>query len=164
MWAYRARDAVATAMHGTWGSFWIGWGVLVLADRLGVHAPPALGTNVSFAWWFLVLTAVTVMGALASLGRSLSVFAVLGLLAVGSGFSAAAFYGAGAWAFILAGWVLAASAVAARYTAGAMMLASGFGRTILPIGHLKAAHNVPGRKPERPVEYPLGMPGAKVGQ
>jgi len=28
MWAYRARDAVATAMHGMWGSFWIAYGIL----------------------------------------------------------------------------------------------------------------------------------------
>src|SRR5881275_3507380 len=27
MWAYRARDAVATAMHGAWGSFWIAYGI-----------------------------------------------------------------------------------------------------------------------------------------
>ena len=28
MWAYRARDAIATAMHGTWGSFWLAYGIL----------------------------------------------------------------------------------------------------------------------------------------
>src|SRR3954449_12532420 len=28
MWAYRARDGLATAMHGMWGSFWIGYGIL----------------------------------------------------------------------------------------------------------------------------------------
>jgi len=28
MCAYRARDAVATAMHGMWGSFWIAYGIL----------------------------------------------------------------------------------------------------------------------------------------
>src|SRR5918912_1608878 len=28
MWAYRARDAVATAAHGTWGAFWLGYGLL----------------------------------------------------------------------------------------------------------------------------------------
>src|SRR5213595_410873 len=27
VWAYRARDALATAMHGTWGSFWIAYGL-----------------------------------------------------------------------------------------------------------------------------------------
>src|ERR687886_1720017 len=30
MWAYRARDALATAMHGMWGSFWIAYGILNL--------------------------------------------------------------------------------------------------------------------------------------
>ena len=28
MWAYRARDGLATAMHGMWGSFWIAYGIL----------------------------------------------------------------------------------------------------------------------------------------
>src|SRR3954453_7516583 len=27
MWAYRARDGLATAMHGMWGSFWMAYGV-----------------------------------------------------------------------------------------------------------------------------------------
>lgn len=28
MWAFKARDGVATAMHGTWGSFWMAFGIL----------------------------------------------------------------------------------------------------------------------------------------
>src|ERR1051326_6244663 len=28
MWAYRARDAVATLAHGTWGAFWLAYGIL----------------------------------------------------------------------------------------------------------------------------------------
>ncbi len=38
MWAYRARDAVATAMHGTWGSFWMAYGLLQLLLVTGVLA------------------------------------------------------------------------------------------------------------------------------
>ena len=30
MWSYRARDVIATAMHGMWGSFWVGYGILQL--------------------------------------------------------------------------------------------------------------------------------------
>lgn len=30
MWAYKARDAISTAMHGMWGSFWVGLGILNL--------------------------------------------------------------------------------------------------------------------------------------
>ena len=28
MWAFKARDGLATAMHGMWGSFWLGYGIL----------------------------------------------------------------------------------------------------------------------------------------
>src|SRR6516162_4371843 len=31
MWAFKARDVVATAMHGTWGAFWIAYGLLEYA-------------------------------------------------------------------------------------------------------------------------------------
>ncbi|HET7325655.1 MAG TPA: GPR1/FUN34/YaaH family transporter [Nocardioidaceae bacterium] len=164
MWSYRARDGVATAMHGLWGSFWIGFGILTLLAETGIHPPLALAKDVPFAWWFIVLAAITMMGALASLGDNLGLFAVLGLLTAGSAFAAVGFYGGGAWAFNIAGYVLVASAAAAWYSASAMMLKGSFGRTVLPLGNLKAAANVPGRKPTYPMEYPLGMAGAKVGQ
>ncbi len=35
MWAYKARDAIATAMHGIWGSFWVGFGILELLIAAG---------------------------------------------------------------------------------------------------------------------------------
>ena len=165
MWSYRARDGVATAMHGLWGTFWLAFGIITLLAETGVAPPLLLGLNVSFAWWFIVLASVTMMGALAALGDNLGMFAVLGLLAAGSAFAAIGFYTGGGWAFTVAGYVLVASAAAAWYTASAMMLAGSFGRTILPLGNLgAAAANVPGRKPLVPMEYPLGMPGAKVGQ
>src|SRR5215472_15146898 len=34
MWSFKARDGVATAMHGMWGSFWMAFGVLWLLGRL----------------------------------------------------------------------------------------------------------------------------------
>ena len=30
LWAYKARDALATAMHGMWGAFWLAYGLLWL--------------------------------------------------------------------------------------------------------------------------------------
>src|SRR5437870_12983800 len=36
MWAYKARDGLATAMHGMWGSFWIGFGILELLFATGL--------------------------------------------------------------------------------------------------------------------------------
>jgi succinate-acetate transporter protein len=41
MWAFRARDGLATAMHGMWGAFWMAYGILFLLPRrrhrLGAH-------------------------------------------------------------------------------------------------------------------------------
>ncbi len=164
MWSYRARDGVATAMHGTWGSFWLAWGLLVLLTAGGI-LPTTVLTSRAFGFWFIVLAVVTTFGALAALGDSLVLFTVLGLLAAGSGLLAAGLIGPIPLLVTAGGWVLVASAAAAFYTAGAMMLAESFkGRTILPLGKYSAAANIPGRKAVQPIGYPGGMPGAKVGQ
>lgn len=164
MWSYKARDGVATAMHGTWGSFWLAWGLLVLLTAGGLLPTSAL-TSRAFGFWFIVLAVVTIFGALASLGDNLGIFVVLGLLAAGSALLAAGFVGGMHAIVVTGGWVLVASAAAAFYTAGAMMLAGSFkGRTILPLGKLSADANIPGRKAMEPIGYPAGMPGAKVGQ
>lgn len=164
MWAYRARDAVATAMHGAWGSFWLAWGLLVLLVAGGVLPIVVLGSR-ALGFWFICLALVTLFGALAAMGSNLAMTVVLALLAAASALLAAGFVGAGASIVTAGGWVLVASAAAAFYTAWAMMMAQGFkGRTILPIGSLSAAGNIPGHEGERPIGYPGGMPGSKVGQ
>lgn len=164
MWSYRARDGVATAMHGTWGSFWLGWGLLTLLVTLGALPPPVLRSR-AFGLWFIVLAVITIFGAIAALAESLALFTVLGLLAAGSVLLAIGLLGGIAGVVSLAGWVLVASAAAAFYTAGAMMLADSFrGRTILPLGRYSARANIPGRRAWRPIGYPDGAPGAKTGQ
>src|SRR5579884_4566163 len=40
MWAYKARDGIATAMHGTWGSFWMAFGILYLLAATGTLTLP----------------------------------------------------------------------------------------------------------------------------
>ncbi len=75
MWSYRARDGVATAMHGTWGSFWLGWGLLVLLTAGGI-LPTSVLTSRAFGFWFIVLAVVTTFGALAALGDSLGLLCV----------------------------------------------------------------------------------------
>src|SRR3954447_14154619 len=65
MWAYRARDALATAMHGMWGAFWIAFGILFLLVATGDVKAPA-GTWPELGFWFLVLGAITAAGAVAS--------------------------------------------------------------------------------------------------
>ena len=41
MWAYRARDAIATAMHGMWGAFWLAYGILNILLAAGALTAPA---------------------------------------------------------------------------------------------------------------------------
>ncbi|MBV9417020.1 MAG: hypothetical protein JO363_18695 [Solirubrobacterales bacterium] len=57
-----------------------------------------------------------------------------------------------------------ASAFTAFYAASAMMLASTFGRVILPTGKYRKDANVPGGTHTYPIQFALGEPGVKQGQ
>jgi uncharacterized protein len=164
MWAYRARDAVATAMHGTWGAFWLAWGVTQLMVAGGL-LPFGTTSTPAFGFWWIVAAVVTIFGALAALGRNMGMFVTLGLLAAGSALQAAGILGATHSVVVAGGWVLVASAAAAFYTAGAMMLEEAFGgRVILPLGRWSLRGNVPGYRATRPIGYAAGMPGLRAGQ
>ncbi len=164
MWSYRARDGLATAFHGAWGSFWLSWGLMVLLTSMHV-LPTSVLTSRAFGFWFIVLAVVTGFCTLAALAEGLALATVLALLTAGSIALAVGFVGGIGIAAIIGGWLLVFSAFAGWYTAGAMMLAgSTSGRTILPLGRYRMAANVPGRRIMEPMEYPAGMPGAKVGQ
>jgi uncharacterized protein len=163
LWGYRARDGLATAMHGMWGAFWMGFGILFLLNTVGTITVPT-GKFVEFGYWFLVLAALTAAGALASLGESLGFFGVLSTLAVGSALVAVGYLTGGDGWLRAGGWVLLASSWIATYVAAALMAVSTFGRTILPLGKYQRAANVPGERLVRPLEFELGEPGVRQGQ
>jgi uncharacterized protein len=166
MWAYRARDAVATAMHGAWGAFWIAFGIHELLVQWGKipSVPAGEQVNGAMAMWFFTLGAVTAAGALAATAENLTLTAVLGTLAAGSIFLAIG-NGVGSTGWVkLAGWVLVVSAILAYYLATAMMLAASAGKVMLPLGKPKADANKPGAQPVRPIELEWGEPGVKQGQ
>lgn len=163
MWAYRARDAVATAMHGTWGSFWLGYGILNLLFATGQLTEPKPFHELGF--WFIALAAITLAGTLGALVEAnFGVTAVLGTLAAGSTFAAIAFLADSTGWEKLAGWVFIASAILAWYVASAMMLAAAAGRTVIPLGKAERAANVPGEQPARAIELEWAEPGIKHGQ
>ena len=168
LWSYRARDGLATAMHGMWGSFWLAFGLLFGMDAAGVlpsGVVPSFGTaNPGFGFWFVVLALITGAGAIASLGESLGLFTVLGSLTVGAACTAASFLAGTDWLATAGGYAFTFSALAAVYVASAMMFEGTFGRTILPLGKYKKAANVPGGVLTRPLEYEHGQPGVKLGQ
>jgi hypothetical protein len=163
MWAMRARDGLATAMHGMWGSFWIGFGILELLGATGTLTLPT-GTFPELGYWFLVLAVITGFGTIAALGENLGITAVLGTLTVGAAFAAVFHLLGGTGWERAAGWVLIASSFLATYTAAAMMIASAWGRTVLPLGEYRKGANVPGGRPVDTLEYEFGEPGVKHGQ
>jgi succinate-acetate transporter protein len=139
MWAYRARDGLGTAMHGTWGAFWLAYGLVAAGVATG-RLPLATMASRAFGFWFIVLCVVTFFGTVAASRVSLALVVVLGLLTVGSGLLAAGLVGDSIDVVRAAGWVLVASAVAAFYTAGAMLLRDTWGgRAVLPVGERNAA-------------------------
>jgi succinate-acetate transporter protein len=162
MWAFRARDALATAMHGMWGAFWLAYGVLQLLGAIGVLALPS-GAFPELGYWFLALAVITGFGTFAALAENLGLAAVLGTLGAGAAFAAVFFLtGSDTWKTV-AGWVLLASSFIATYTAGAMMIASTWGRTVLPLGERRGTNISRGRAIDA-LQYELGEPGVKQGQ
>ena len=164
MWAYRARDSVATAMHGTWGSFWLGWGLLQLLLVTGVLETGGTLDH-ALGFWFIALCAITASGGLGALAEgNIGVTAVLGTLAAGSGLAAAALLSASTATEHAAGWVFVAAAALAWYVATGMMLKGAAGKIVLPLFKTERDANVPGATPTRAVELAWGEPGIKKGQ
>ncbi|HEX4804802.1 MAG TPA: GPR1/FUN34/YaaH family transporter [Conexibacter sp.] len=164
MWAYRARDGLATAMHGMWGSFWLAFGILNLLAAVRVITIPT-GTFTPFGYWFATLAVITASGAVAATMESLGLTSVLTTLAVGAGLLAVGYWtGTSTWLHA-GGWVLIASAILAWYTATAMMIESTWGRVVLPLGKLGARDaNMPGGIVHQPIEFAYGEPGVRHGQ
>src|SRR5215469_10954789 len=57
MWAYKARDGVATAVHG--GAFWMAFGILSLLIANGRAPAPSGPLFPELGYWFIVLAAIT---------------------------------------------------------------------------------------------------------
>src|SRR3954453_1862526 len=93
MWAFRARDGLATAVHGTWGAFWLAYGLLFLLVATGALTIPA-GAFVALGYWFIVLAAITWAAAATALSENVALTLLLTLLAAGSTFAASG-YGLG---------------------------------------------------------------------
>ncbi len=159
MWAYKARDGIATAMHGMWGSFWVGFGLLELLTATGA-IPPNPGAFPAFAWWFVALAWITLMGAIAAMFETVALSVVLHTLWIGAALLAIGeFMGTppGQGLTAAAGYAFIISAVAAWYTASALMF-EGIGKPILPVGMTSHAQQEPAVAPGE------GEPGVAKGQ
>jgi succinate-acetate transporter protein len=157
MWAYRARDGLATAMHGMWGSFWMAYGILYFMFARGTLTPP-VGAFPALGFWFIALAGITWVGMFAATGVAWSLFWVLGTLAAGSTLMAIGQIADVHGLVIAAGWLFIISAIAAWYTASALMINSVFERTVLPIGLARNAKQAP------KLSLGIGEPGVAHGQ
>jgi uncharacterized protein len=159
MWAYRARDGLATAMHGMWGSFWMGYGLLNLLFTLGVLTPPGgNGLFVELGYWFIVLAVITWTGTWIAAATNAALTLVLGFLAAGSTAAAIAnLVNASGWATV-AGWLFIISAVIAWYTATALLAEGAFGHEVWPLFKTARASRTPA------YAVGVGEPGIKHGQ
>lgn len=161
MWAYKARDAIATAMHGTWGSFWIGFGILQLLMATGTIPPNAGSSFPALGCWFIALAAITIMGTIAATAKNLALTLTLGTLSLGSIFAALALLlGSSpgvAWE-AAAGYTLIVSAICAWYTASALMFEGVTGKAVLPVGKTWLAQKAPS------IATGEGEPGVAKGQ
>ena len=158
MWAFKARDGLATAFHGLWGSFWIAYGILqFLFLRMGTAFPA--GGFPELGYWFIVAAAITWVCAWASLDENIATFLVLCFLALGCTLEAIArLSGSMAALNMAAGYALLVSSFIAFYTATAMMLAETYGHAILGIGKMH-------KGPQAPVvSLGAGEPGVVRGQ
>src|SRR5437763_4810674 len=85
MWAYRARDAIATLAHGTWGAFWLAYGILnILLATHVLPAPTPWYHSPEVGFWFFALAITTGIAAVAALTESIGLTAVLSTLAAGA--------------------------------------------------------------------------------
>jgi uncharacterized protein len=165
IWSYRARDGLATAVHGIWAAFWLGWGFLQLMIALKLIPAPARNAAIpELGYWFFALAAITAAATLASLAENLSLTTVLLPLWIGSALLGIFYLAGGSLWIHLGGYITMLSAITAFYAATAMMLADTTGRVILPIGTPRKNTNIPGQRPNYPIQFELGEPGVKHGQ
>jgi succinate-acetate transporter protein len=158
MWSYRARDGLATAVHGTWGSFYIGFGLLQV---LFLARPDLVPQGLYFpelGYWFIVTAAITWLATLGAMARSKGLSAVLGLLSIGATAAAVGFLTGTGWVMVVAGYALLVSSFVACYDAAAQMLKECYGHEVLKIG--LSRHT----KEEPEIMTGFGEPGVIRGQ
>ena len=158
MWAYKARDGVATAVHGMWGAFWIAFGILARMMSTGTLATPAGPLFPEMGYWFVVLAAITWVCTGAAAAENKALVTVLAFLSAGSTIAAISLLVGADGMMILAGYLFIISALCAWYTASALMLNEAFGREVWKLGRSTEARNMPR------ITAGVGEPGVIRGQ
>lgn len=138
MWAYVSRDGVATAVHGTWGAFWMAYGVLYV--MVANHTLSVAAVNQNYGFLFIPLCAITAVCTIGAIGENgaagvtLLVFTLASLIAaIATLVNNADWIKVGGYAFML-------GAICAWYVGSALLLEGAWRRTLLPMGKMRDAH------------------------
>lgn len=157
MWAFRARDGVACAMHGLWGSMWLAYGVIGTLFVFGkIPAPSDRIPEVGY--WFIVAAAITWVGAFAASAENKGFSTTLTFLAAGATTGAIGSLVGAEWLMILTGYLFLISSIAGWYTASALMLNEAYGRSVISLGTSQRMREMPA------VSIGMGEPGVIRGQ
>jgi succinate-acetate transporter protein len=156
LWSYRARAAVAAALHGSWAAFWMGLGLIYLLETTHtIVVPPRYAHWGSLGQWMIYMSVVSFTTAFADLARSPIGFLAQAILGAGAACAAVALLTASSGWEHVAGWLFVAAAAFAFYAGAALMLDTVYGKVALPLLRRGKAD---------PIAYELGDPGVKVGQ
>lgn len=158
MWAYKARDGLATAFHGLWGSFWMGLGVLTAMLASGRVPAPTGAFFPELGYWFIVSAAITWACTFAAAAENKAMVTVFTFTAAASTIAAIAYLIGSEGLLILTGYLFIISAIAAWYAATALMLNEAYGREVWGLGKSAYARQMP------PVTVGTGEPGVIRGQ
>lgn len=158
IWAFRARDGVATAIHGTWGSFYLAYGLLYVLFAIHPALRPAGLFFPELGFWFIVVAAISWVVSLAAMGQRWSLAAVVMCVSAGSTFAAIGLLTNVAWCAIVAGYLLLLSALCALYDASAQVLKEVYGHEVLKLGFTQRVLEEPG------IMDGAGEPGVIHGQ
>ena len=158
MWAYKARDAVATAVHGMWGAFWMAFGFLTLLLTSGKAPVPATPFFPELGYWFIVLAAITWVCAWGAGAENKALAATLTFLAAGSTIIAVSLLTGSEPLMIIAGYVFIVCSFLAWYTASALMLNEAHAAEVWPLGRSTQAQQMP------QIAIGIGEPGVIRGQ
>jgi uncharacterized protein len=154
MWAYRARDGVATAVHGMWGSFFMAYGGLTIIMSLAKLAVPSPWPEIGY--WFCILAAITWVCVAGAAAENKGLVTTLVFLALGSTAAAIGEFSGQNWLMVLTGYLWVVASVAAWYSASGLMLNEAFGREVWGLGR---------RRVSAPsVSIGVGEPGVIKGQ
>jgi uncharacterized protein len=155
MWAFKARDGVATAVHGMWGSFFMAYGILTVVMSVG-RIPMPVGPWYEIAYWFSILAVITWVCVAGAAAENKSLVTTLVFLALGSTAAAVGAFLGLTWLMTLTGYLWIVASIAAWYSASGLMLNEAFGREVWGLGR---------RRISAPsVSIGVGEPGVIKGQ